>query len=84
MILFTIAFVFWVSCAAFSVSIFLAEFEKDAKYWSTMSYRSSLGVAWLMGLATGPLAALLSIFLSGFLQNGLMTPFKLRPWIKKV
>lgn len=58
----------WIVCGIFAAGGLFATMQGD--FSSDESTREDLGVALLIGLAFGPVALVLSIFLSGFYEHG--------------
>ena len=67
----------WLVCAIIAASIALGHFQNKYPRIAKEYYRSDLSVAWFFGLFFGPVALVVSFFLSGFCQYGLMNPFVL-------
>lgn len=67
----------WFVCAMISTSILLGHFQGRFKEIAKECYREDLSLAWLFGLAFGPVGLFISFFMSGFCQYGLMNPFVL-------
>ena len=65
----------WLVCAIITASIALGHFQGKYPRTEKENYRSDLSGAWFFGLFFGPVALVISFFLSGFCQYGLMNPF---------
>lgn len=70
----------WLICAAFSVSILLAFFQKKWSSFARENYREDFSQCWFWSLLLGPLSLLIALFFSGFCQYGLMNPFVLNKY----
>lgn len=70
----------WLVCAIIASSIALRHFQNKYPRTTKEDYRSDLSFAWFFGLLFGPVALVVSFFLSGFCQYGLMNPFILNKY----
>lgn len=58
----------WLVCATIAASIALRHFQNKYPRAAKEDYRSDLSWAWFFGLFFGPVALVISFFLSGFLS----------------
>ena len=70
----------WLVCATIAASIALGYFQGQCPYIAKTSYRADLVMSWFFGLLFSPVAMVLSFFMSGFCQYGLMNPFVLNKY----
>ena len=70
----------WLICATIAASITLGYFQNKWPFLAKEQYRGDLSKVWFLGLFFGPVALVVSFFLSGFCQYGLMNPFVLNKY----
>jgi len=62
--------IFHLICAALFAGIFFAYFQAKFPSIAEEGRREDLGCAWGMGLLFGPVALIVGIFMSGFMEHG--------------
>ena len=70
----------WSICATITASITLGYFQRKFPSIAKDEYRTDLSMGWFFGLFFGPAGLLMSFFLSGFCQYGLINPFVLNKY----
>lgn len=68
----------WFVCAVLTAGVELADAQGKYPRFAEAHYRDDLGSSWFIGLFFGPLALILSVFMTGFYQHGFMNPFKFK------